>query len=117
MVSCGRALPKLRREQGETSEGWCFKSWPGKFKLILAFIIDVAKITSHLRSFESSIWCRPKPHCHERTDHNQDNVDAETIVPLVAPRLAVAVHYLSSDVSKVRHQRVGALKFERGNLK
>ena len=46
-IGCGCTLPELRRKQGETSEGCCFKTWPGKIKLILDFITDVAYPRSH----------------------------------------------------------------------
>ena len=52
---------------------------PGKFKLILGFIIDMGKITSQLRLFERQTWSS-----HERTDHKLDNDGAATIVPTVA---------------------------------
>ena len=65
---------------------------------------------SELRSMRSN------PRCRERTDHDLDNVEAETIVAFVALWLAVAVHYLSLDVSKMRRQRIDALKPGRANL-
>ena len=78
--------------------------------MIIYFCAVCLHIWPELRRMRSNL------RCHERTDHDLDNVGAETIVPFAAPWLAVAVHYLISDVSKVRRQRVGALKYGRENL-